>query len=193
MFRLIKVRDIVRVEPHRFGEPLEAVVEEKLREKYEGILDKDVGTVIMVTKVEGIGLGHLVPGDGATYHEVIFEALAYKPEDQEVVEGEVVDVAKFGAFVRIGPMDALVHVSQIMDDYVDFDEKGRAFIGRESGRRLTVGDIVRARVVAVSIDPERGSKIGLTMRQPHLGALSWIKEEKEREKKEVEKTKKGKS
>ena len=52
-----------------------------------------------------------------------FKLLSFYPEMHEVVEGEVVEVTDFGAFVRIGPEDALLHVSQIMDDYISFDEK----------------------------------------------------------------------
>ena len=40
-------------------------------------------------------------------------------DDYEVVEGVVSEVNEFGAFVRIGPMEALLHKSQIMEDTVD--------------------------------------------------------------------------
>lgn len=62
-------------------------------------------------------------GDGAAYHEVTFNALFFKPELQEVVEGEVIEITEFGAFVRIGPMDGLAHVSQVTDDYITYDAK----------------------------------------------------------------------
>ena len=57
-----------------------------------------------------------------SYHNVVFNAIFFKPE-QEVIDGEVIEIAEFGAFVRIGPMDGLVHVSQVTDDYINYDSK----------------------------------------------------------------------
>lgn len=47
---------------------------------------------------------------------------------------------------------------------------------------------MRARVVALSLNERepRESKIGLTMRQPGLGTLAWIEDERNREKAEKE-------
>ncbi|MEM4649812.1 MAG: DNA-directed RNA polymerase, partial [Candidatus Bathyarchaeia archaeon] len=51
-------------------------------------------------------------------------------------------------------------------------------IGKETHRKLAKGDLVRVRIIAVSF-PRGGSggKIGVTMRQPFLGKLEWIKED----------------
>jgi len=56
------------------------------------------------------------------------------------------------------------------------------------------GDPVRTRVVAVSLNEvsSRESKIGLTMRQPSLGAHSWIYVPSEEEKKKESKKEKKK-
>src|SRR5437773_575640 len=45
-----------------------------------------------------------------------------------------------------------------------------------------IGDKVRTRIVAVSLNERapRESKIGLTMRQPALGKLDWIEEDRAR-------------
>jgi DNA-directed RNA polymerase subunit E' len=119
--------------------------------------------------------GKIIPGDGATYHKVSFSLLTFYPEIQEVVEGEVVEIADFGAFVRIGPVDALLHVSQLMDDFISYDEKQGVLLGKETKRRLMSGDQVRVRVTAVSLGRAGSSgKIGVTARQPFLGKLEWI-------------------
>jgi DNA-directed RNA polymerase subunit E' len=176
MYKLITVEDTVRVPPHRFGEPLEEVVLDLLRKNYQGIMDKDVGMVLAITELKEVGVGRVIMGDGASYHDVVFEFLAHKPELHELVMGEVVEIVDFGAFVRIGPTDALVHVSQVMDDFVGHDKKKGALYGKESGRSLKEGDRVRARVVSVGIKRGKGGRIGLTMRQPGLGKLEWIRE-----------------
>jgi len=176
MFKLVTIEDTVRVPPDKFGEPLEKAVEEILRKTYIGVADKDVGIVLAITKIESIGEGRIIMGDGASYHNVVFEALVFKPENNEVLLGEVVEITDFGAFVRIGPVDGLVHISQVMDDYVSFDRKKGVLIGRDKKQILKVGDHVRVRVVGIASKGEKSGRIALTMRQPGLGKLEWLKE-----------------
>ncbi len=179
MYARIKVRDTVRVPPSRLGEDIVEVIKDLLWEQFEGRLDREYGVLIGIEKIDDIGDGRIIEGDGGVYFDVLFTAIVFKPILHEVVEGQVVEVVDFGAFVSIGPLDALLHMSQITDDYMVYDEKNKRLIGKETKKSLTEGDLVRARIVALSLkekDPEK-SKIGLTMRQPWLGNLKWIEEE----------------
>jgi DNA-directed RNA polymerase subunit E' len=135
---------------------------------------------VLVKNIEPIGQGRIVHGDGAVYQSVKYEAIIFRPQLQEVIEGTVVEVLKFGAFVRFGPLDGLLHISQIMDDRIDVDDSGQRLLGKDTKRDLKVGDIVRARIVALSLNERnpRESKIGLTMRQPGLGKIEWFAEDR---------------
>jgi DNA-directed RNA polymerase subunit E' len=176
MFKLITLQDTIRIPPETFGNPLEQVGRDQVKAKYEGVVDEELGYVIAVTRVEVSPIGKIIPGDGATYHKVAFSLLAFYPVIQELVEGDVVEIADFGAFVRIGPVDALLHVSQLMDDYISYDEKQGVLLGKETNRKLAAGDQVRVRITAVSLGRAGSSgKIGVTARQPFLGKLEWIK------------------
>ncbi len=178
MFKLVTLEDTIRIPPETFGKPLKTVGYQQVKAKYEGMIDEDIGYVIAVAGVEVSSVGKIIPGDGATYHKVNFSLLTFYPGIQEVVEGEVVEIADFGAFVRIGPLDALLHVSQLMDDFISYDEKQGVLIGKETKRKLTSGDQVRARITAVSLGRGGGSgKVGITARQPFLGKLEWIESE----------------
>jgi len=107
---------------------------------------------------------------------VSFSLVTFYPVIQEVVEGDVVEIADFGAFVRIGPVDSLLHVSQLMDDYMSYDEKQGVLMGKETKRKLSSGDNMRVRITAVSLGRAGSSgKIGVTARQPFLGKLDWLK------------------
>ncbi len=184
MYKIVTVRDTVRVPPDRFEEPLEEAVLSILRKSYEGLGDEDLGVILSVTDVKDVGVGRIIMGDGASYHDTKFDVLVYKPELHEVTLGEVVEIVGFGAFIRLGPVDGLVHVSQVADDYISYDGKKGALTGKESKRALKEGDRVRARVVSVSMRRgARAGKIGLTMRQPGLGKLEWIEEDRKKEKK----------
>ena len=130
MYYLTKIEDTVRIPPYRFEDPLEEVAIETLNETYNGLLDKKLGLLVSVNSVENIGEGKVIMGDGAAYHEITFNAIFFNPELQEIIEGEVIEIAEFGAFVRIGPMDGLVHVSQVTDDYINYDSKSGALLAK---------------------------------------------------------------
>lgn len=190
MFKLLLLEDIVRIPPDKFGEPINKAGHDQLRMKYEGMVDDELGYVVAVTDINVNPKGKIIPGDGATYHKVSFSILTFYPKIQEVIEGEVVEIADFGAFVRVGPIDALLHVSQLMDDFISYDEKQGVLMGKETRRRLSSGDRVRARVTAVSLARGGGSgKIGMTARQPFLGKIEWVKEEVKKIEAETEQVK----
>jgi len=176
MYKKMKLKGVARIEPDHLGEPLEAAVDRSLRDKYEAVVDKYLGTIVAVLGSDNIGEGHILAGDGSVYYEVDFDALVFKPEMQEIVEGEVVEIVKFGAFLSIGPFDGLLHVSQITNEYISYDEKNARLVSKESNKSLGEGDRVRARIIAVSLNEKepRESKIGLTMRQTGLGRLEWL-------------------
>jgi DNA-directed RNA polymerase subunit E' len=184
LYLVSKIEDTVRIPPSRFGDPLENVAVEILNESYVGKIDKKLGLMVTVKEIEELGTGKVIMGDGAAYHDVLFTALFFKPELHEIVEGEVIEITEFGAFIRIGPMDGLVHVSQVTDDYINYDGKRGALIGKESKKSLEEGNKVRARIVALSLKGKssKETKIGLTMRQPGLGRFEWIDEEKNKKK-----------
>jgi DNA-directed RNA polymerase subunit E' len=178
MFKLVSLEDAIRIPPDRFGEDIDEVGYEQLKMKYEGMVDEELGYVIAVTKIKVNPFGKIIPGDGATFHKVQFSLLTFFPQIQEIIEGEVVEIAEFGAFVRIGPVDALLHVSQLMDDYISYDERQGVLMGKETKRKLNTGDHVRVRITAVSLGRGGGSgKIGVTARQPFLGKIEWIQKD----------------
>jgi DNA-directed RNA polymerase subunit E' len=178
MYKMMKLVDTVRIPPTLLGKEVMPTVKDALREKLEGQVDKKLGSLVAVCKIAEIGEGHILVGDGAVYYDVTFEAIMFVPELQEIIEGEVVETVGFGVFVGMGPMDGLLHVSQITDDFISYDAKNARLVTKNGGKAIAEGDHVRARVVAVSINERepKESKIGLTMRQTALGKLQWLEE-----------------
>jgi len=185
MFYLTEIQDYVRVEPKLFGLPTEEAVKAQLLETYEEYYDKEVGKVVSVVEIIEVGKGVLIPGDGAAYYNSKFKLLTWKPELQELIYGKIAEITNFGAFIDMGVMRGMIHISQTMDDYVSFS-KADSLLGKASKRNLKVGDLCLARVVAISHKGD-DPKIGLTMRQPGLGKLEWIKEDSNKKKKDTEK------
>jgi DNA-directed RNA polymerase subunit E' len=177
MFYVVEVEDVIGVEPREFGRDLREIAYQKLASLYEGSVDEELGYITAVLDVKVDEIGFMFPRDPNLYHNVRASLLVYQPRLQEVVEGEVVELTEFGAFIRVGPIDALLHISQIMDDFVSVDKKKSILTGSQTGWTLATGDKVRARIVAVSL---AGGKVGLTTRQPFLGSLAWIEAQKRR-------------
>ncbi|MEM2855758.1 MAG: DNA-directed RNA polymerase [Candidatus Nitrosocaldaceae archaeon] len=177
MFAIVDTSDVIRIPPNRLGTDLNDAAMLMLKEKYESMINPELGYVIMVVDAKVDNVGKIIAGDAATYHKVNFKLLTFYPKLQEIVEGKIVEITEFGAFIRIGPTDALLHLSQIMDDFLKSDVKHGVITATQSGKVLKIGTRIRSRVTAVSLG--KGStmgKIGITCRQPFLGAEEWIKE-----------------
>src|SRR3989344_5432531 len=185
MFYLTEVEDYIRVEPKLFGLATAEAVDKQLRELYSNYYDKEMGKSVVVIEVIHVGEGVIIPGDGATYYNSKFKLLVWKPELQELVFGEIAEITKFGAFIDMGVMRGMIHISQTMDDFVSFS-KANVLSGKSSKRILKQGDLCIARIVAISHKGE-DPKIGLTMRQPGLGKIEWVKEDAVKKQKEDEK------
>ena len=192
MYYRVKIEDTIRIPPNKFSQDLDAVVTDIVQKTFEGTMRKNHGIIVVADNIKPVGHGIVIHGDGAMYQKVVFNALTFKPELQEVLDAIVCEIVEFGAFCHIGPLDALVHMSQIMNDYVEVDAENEIITGKEKKFTLKTGDPVRARVVAVSLNElsSRESKIGFTMRQPSLGSHEWIYAPADDEKKKKEKGKK---
>ncbi|MDD3083852.1 MAG: DNA-directed RNA polymerase [Candidatus ainarchaeum sp.] len=195
MFYKAKINDKVRVPPKKLGSKIKESLLEICKEDYEGRIEPNVGVIVTITGIGKVGEGHIIPGDGAAYYETEIEMLTYKPMTHEVVRGTITEATEFGAFVRVGPIEGLIHVSQIMDDFINYDAKLPGFVGKKTDKKVIPEDDVLAKIVTISMKGDTSnSKIGLTMRQPGLGKEDWAKIDAKKEaKKEKEKKKEVKS
>ncbi|TFG17370.1 MAG: DNA-directed RNA polymerase [Promethearchaeota archaeon] len=179
MYTLYVLSHQVEISPNLFGLPKEESAYEILSRSYHGLLDPELGFIIAICDIIEVGPGKIIHGSAGTFHPVTFTVLTYTPMMHEIVEGEVVELVDFGAFIRLGPSDGLCHITQISQDKLNFENVNARFTSAETGKSLEVGDLVRSRVIVVSVGSGRSGKIGLTMRQPFLGKIDYIQEELE--------------
>lgn len=83
-------------------------------------------------------------------------------EEGQVIEGTVQRLASFGAFVDVGGVDGLVHISQLSHDHVE-----------KVADVLAEGDIVNVKVLSVDRDAER---ISLSIKETLPGPWEGIEE-----------------
>ncbi len=186
MFYIINIEDYVRVEPRFFGLETAKAVENQLIEAYTDYHSEEFGECIGVLGVNNVGEGIIIPGDGAAYYNSNFKLLVWMPEMHEVTYGIINEIANFGAFINLGVMQGMIHVSQTMEDYVSVSNTN-TLLGKSTKRILKKGDQCIASVIGISYKGDQ-PKIGLTMRQPGLGKIEWIKEEKRKAKITEQKT-----
>ena len=75
----------------------------------------------------------------------------------EEFDGVISSVTGFGFFVRLNDLfiDGLVHISGLANDYYLFDMRKQRLIGENSGMIFRLGDAVKVRVEAVSLEQKQ--------------------------------------
>ncbi len=72
----------------------------------------------------------------------------------EEMRAVITGVEEFGLFAQ-GielPADGLIHVSSLQDDYYDYDATTRSLVGRRTGIRYRLGDVVQVEVFHIDVD-----------------------------------------
>ena len=178
MYYLKTVEERIRLLPKLLSSELDASLLHLLRDKFERRIFKDVGFVLSIDHVKVESEGLVIPGDNAIYYTVRFDALCFMPSVNEVYLGEVKETVEFGAFISLGALQGLLHVSQLSKEKFYFDKKSKSLSSRDK-KAIKKGDFVIAKVSTVSL---KGSttetKIGLTMRPDGLGKKEWLDEKK---------------
>ncbi|EHR38293.1 ribosomal protein S1 [Facklamia languida CCUG 37842] len=83
-------------------------------------------------------------------------------EEDSIVEGTVARLTNFGAFIDLGGVDGLVHISRIAHDHV-----------KHPSDRLTVGETIKVKIL--SVDKEEG-RISLSIKDTLPGPWDDIEE-----------------
>lgn len=184
MYTLKTIEDKIRVPPKFFGSDISDAVLNILREKFERRIFKEIGLILVVVNPQILTNGIVIPGDSGAYYTIQFDALTFMPVVNEVFEGDIKEIVEFGAFASIGPLQGLLHVSQISKDKFFYDKKGKTLISREEKKSLKKAEKVLVKVSTISLKSTTAeTKIGLTMRPDGLGKVEWLEEKEKRAKK----------
>ena len=66
MFAIIHMSDVVRIPPNKLTNSLKDTAIGILKEKYESLINPEIGYVIMIIDASANSTGKLIAGDGAT-------------------------------------------------------------------------------------------------------------------------------
>lgn len=188
MYYVKEIEDKVRVVPELFKEKTKDAVNRILRDEYERRIFRDQGVILTVFDTDILSDGVVIPGDGAAYYRVKFKALTFMPHVNEVYETEIKDLVDFGAFASLGPLQGLVHISQIGNEKFFFNKKLKKITSKSGKKSVKKGDRALVKVSTVSLKVNiSDTKIGLTMRAPGLGKPEWLEERKPKKHKKTKK------
>ena len=101
---------------------------------------------------------NIVAAEKAAKRAAVFESI----QEGSVVTGKVARLTNFGAFIDLGGVDGLVHISQISHEHV-----------AKASDKLEVGEEVQAKVI--SVDPESG-RVSLSIKDTLAGPWDNIEE-----------------
>lgn len=101
---------------------------------------------------------NLVAAEKAAKRTAVFQSI----QEGSVVTGKVARLTNFGAFIDLGGVDGLVHISQISHEHV-----------AKASDKLEVGQEVQAKVI--SVDPESG-RVSLSIKDTLAGPWDNIEE-----------------
>ena len=125
MYYLKTIEEKIRIPSNLLGSDLEDAVLKILRDKFERRGFRDTGLVLSINETEVTGEGVILPGDNGVYYVVKFDALCFAPFVNEVHNAVVKEIVDFGAFASIGPLQGLLHVSQIGSEKFFYDKRVR--------------------------------------------------------------------
>src|SRR6058998_688921 len=100
MYMKVQREDVVRIPPERLGEDIDGLARELTRSTLEGKVGADRTLTLIASNIERVGEGRIVHGDGAVYQSVKYDAVVFVPQLQEIVDGVVVEILKFGEIGR---------------------------------------------------------------------------------------------
>ncbi len=80
--------------------------------------------------------------------------LFLREREGEVFGGHISGVTEFGLFVRLDeiPVDGLIHISELGDDYYIHDQDGHRLVGEKKKREWRLGDAIKVVLARVDLD-----------------------------------------
>jgi ribonuclease R len=111
-------------------------------------------------ETELVGLGETCSSaerraEAAERAAVEWKTVIYLRERQgEVFAGHISGVTDFGIFVRLDELsvDGMVHISELVDDYYRYEDRGHRLVGERKGGVWRLGDPIKVRLVRVDLD-----------------------------------------
>ncbi|GME86605.1 hypothetical protein B5S28_g3248 [[Candida] boidinii] len=128
MFQLSVISDLIRIPPHLFHLPINISVKEELSRKYSNKVIHKLGLVISVWDIMEIDDGLLKPGDGATFVNVKFRCVVFKPFVGEVLTGWIEKITETGIKVNLEFFNDIFIPKKFLFDSSEYSKDENAWV-----------------------------------------------------------------
>ncbi|ODQ81265.1 hypothetical protein BABINDRAFT_175032 [Babjeviella inositovora NRRL Y-12698] len=149
MFILSNVTDLVRIPPHTFGRPVKESVTTELNKKYANKIINNLGLVVTIWDLLEVDDGLLKPGDGATFINVRFRCVVWKPFVGEVLTGWIANCTPEGIKVKLEFYDEIFIPANYLFEGCEYSPEDLAWVWRpdaDTNLYLDVNEKIRFRV-----------------------------------------------
>ena len=130
------------------------------------IVHRAIRAVLAGSRYDGVDLGELGrhcsmterrADDASRDVEAWLKCYYMRERVGEVFDGTVSGVAAFGVFVALDTVyvEGMIHVSELGNDYFQFDAARHQMLGERTGQRYRLGDRLRVKLVRVDMDRSR--------------------------------------
>lgn len=164
MFILSKLSDLVRIPPHTFNIPIQESITNELNKKFANKVISNLGLVISLWDLIDIKDGLLKPGDGASFVEVTFRCVVWKPFIGEVVTGWVSECSSEGMKVKLEFFDEIFIPKNYFFENCFFKPVEKAWVWKpeeETELYIDINEKIRFRIeeeIFVNIKPKSSSE-----------------------------------
>ena len=123
MFYLVRIKELIRLEPMELGRNLRQCIKQKIEKTYVGSCQPQYGYfILLITSHENderlkIEDGVIQDTSGDVIFRVEFMAIACLPERDEVLDGKVIDVMASGIMVQSGPIKTFISLQKDHPEY----------------------------------------------------------------------------
>ncbi|AAS51276.1 ACR049Wp [Eremothecium gossypii ATCC 10895] len=161
MFILTKISDLVRIPPDQFHRDTASAINHQLNNKYANKIIPHVGLCITIYDLLTVDEGQLKPGDGASFINVTFRALVFKPFVGEIITGWITQCTNEGIKVSLLGMfdDIFIPAKMLFEgSYYSVDDSAWVWqMDEETKLYFDVNEKIRFRVeqeVFVDVKPK---------------------------------------
>ena len=159
--------EAVVMPPSYLGPELQSILKAKLIEKVEGSCTEKYGYIVCVLKVEEISSGKILDTSGDVLFNIKYRAVILKPFVNEVLDGVIEKVDKYGTSVSVGPIQIFISNKNFHPEF-EYNDSSNTYVSTKQNEKLAPDVEVRFRVIGTKFDSNKIVGTGV-MNEDYLG------------------------
>lgn len=136
MFNLVLIKDVVRVVPSKFNAPQKKALIDEINYRFANKVIYNVGLCIFLHDITKIGDSFIYPNDGASYTQVEFRMIVFRPFVGEILVGKIVSSSEEGLKISMGFFDDITVPVDNFSPKTSFNKEEQVWVWQYGGSQL---------------------------------------------------------